>query len=578
VALVPFVYVLYTIVFCQLEALSLLILRNRWSDTHADYAWETNQQLRIAVQVWIPVTTVADQYITYAKDWRIVWNYLRELGPRTVLHKLMSRFRERRRNEKYLALGLGQAVETGGNKAEQRSGDWVVFLACNHPRCVDRLVVDRRLVYPWPYPAPSSVDRLAFYAEPPFPVPGALLQYQGWSPYAGLPIETEVLRLELGVVAAEIRRLLSAGTPPTQWLPLHEQLPVRERWQVSPRRDRRLSGVLFGLGNYAKTALLPNLNTGIRIDCIHEVDPLQLGPVNHWRGVTLDTSGFPRSNERYDVYFIAGYHHTHAPIAIHALRQGACAVVEKPIVTTRAQLDDLRATLNGANARLFCGFHKRYMGFNDFAWQHLDAAPGEAIDYHCIVYEVSLPRRHWYLWPVSGSRIASNGCHWIDHFLYFNDYANVDRYAVQEGGNGDVVIFMELINGATFSMTLTDHGSRRLGVRDYVELRRGHVTVSMTDGSRYTAENTRRVIKQLRGNRMDSYRRMYRTISTRIVDRAPGDDPKTLYSSEVMLMLEEALQRGRYSPTSSGSEASEVVGGWSPRTPYRLQPCFAEQV
>ena len=45
-------------------------------------------------------------------------------------------------------------------------------------------------------------------------------------------------------------------------------------------------------------------------------------------------------DERFDVHLIAGFHHTHAPLACHALDAGAHAVVEKPLATTEAQLHD----------------------------------------------------------------------------------------------------------------------------------------------------------------------------------------------------------------------------------------------
>ena len=73
-------------------------------------------------------------------------------------------------------------------------------------------------------------------------------------------------------------------------------------------------GVLFGLGHYAKTILMPNVRKWIDIEKIHEVDPTQIGIVDHQR-VSLDTAPYPAEDSDFDVYFAAGYHHTHAAIA-----------------------------------------------------------------------------------------------------------------------------------------------------------------------------------------------------------------------------------------------------------------------
>ena len=528
-----------------------------------DSASNYKAPVHVEVNVLIPIFKISDQYISYnKKDWRIIFNYIKNFGVLTVIQKFTSRLKERGRNKKYLSVGLGQVFNIGDDTIHVHGKNWVVFLACNHPRYIEYLVLEEGFVIPWPYDlAIEKSHQINIYEKLNFSIPYSLLKYQGWSPYSGIEVDCTELRTSLIKVADRIRDFLCSDVQPTQRRDKHKFFP-QERIVYSDPIDRRgLSGVLFGLGNYAKTALIPNLDARIRIDCIHEVDPAQLGSPGRWKHLTLDTAGFPRPDERYDVYFIAGYHHTHAPIAIHALRQGAHAVVEKPIVTTRSQLNALRNTLKDSSAKFFCGFHKRYSVFNELAWQHLGASPGDPVDYHCIVFEIPLPQRHWYRWPNSGSRIVSNGCHWIDHFLYFNGYQPVLEHTVREAMNGDITIFMELANGATFSMVLTERGSKRLGVRDYIELRYGNTTISMTDGSRYVAENTHRVLKRARANRIDSYRRMYRMISSRLADNGMGDNLDTLYSSEVMLMLEEALQ------TKRNSEVSRTIKQY-PRPAY----------
>ena len=82
----------------------------------------------------------------------------------------------------------------------------------------------------------------------------------------------------------------------------------------------------------------------------------------------------------------------------------------------------------------------------------LGVAPGEPVSYHCIVYEVPLPELHWYRWPSSRSRLISNGCHWTDHFLLLNGFAEPVAYDVVESSDGMVNVTVELANGAVFTM------------------------------------------------------------------------------------------------------------------------------
>jgi predicted dehydrogenase len=245
------------------------------------------------------------------------------------------------------------------------------------------------------------------------------------------------------------------------------------------------------------------------------------------------------------VYFAAGYHHTHFDIASIALQNDAYAVIEKPVATTMPQIKQMKELIENNKGNFFACFHKRYSLLNEWAKADLGNEPGEAIDYFCIVFEIPLPERHWYNWPNAGSRIVSNGCHWIDHFMYLNDYSEPVKKSVNKSQTGQITVFLELENKATFSMVLTDHGSSRLGVRDYIELRKGQTTVYMTDSSDYKSENKTGWIRKTRMNKIDAYRRMYATISKQIAENKPGDSLKSLSSSELVIELDQLLNEER---------------------------------
>jgi len=145
------------------------------------------------------------------------------------------------------------------------------------------------------------------------------------------------------------------------------------------------------------------------------------------------------------------------------------------------------------------------------------------MSYHALVHEVTLPARHWYRWPASGSRLLSNGCHWIDHFLYLNDFAEVVSSGARRGPNGELGCELTLANGAYFTMTLTDRGSDRLGVREHTELRVRDRTAVIEDMSHYRSEGPRGLIRDERFHRQWAHRAMYEAIAHRILAGKPGD-------------------------------------------------------
>jgi predicted dehydrogenase len=482
-------------------------------------------------------------------------NYLREIGLKEVARKVRSRLGERRRNDKLVSCGVGRVLEApvDGTFAV---GALVGFVAPSHPRCVERVVLPEGLLASADDAWERALDdgevlheRMRGQAEAP-----ELTSVAGWSPQAGA-------RLSAPAVSDTLRRWLPSSPDELDWSRT-SRLPVRpdslpaERRRAAPRdqakgqRDRP-SAVLFGYGNYAKTALLPHVSSALRVECVHELDPLQI-PSDSAGSLAWDTSPLPRPDEHYDVYLIAGYHASHAPLAAEALRRKASAVVEKPVATNEEQLEGLLTELAGGQGRVFSCYQRRYSPLTAFARHDLDLSAGEPVSYHCIVYEVPLPPRHWYRWPSSGSRLLSNGCHWIDHFLDLNDFSDTLEHEVLLGPDETINCSLELANGAFFTMALTDAGSARLGVRDHVELRRGNRTVTIEDNSSYRAECTARALRKARVNKTESYRAMYRKIARRIVTGVPGDSVRSLRSSAgTVIALERALEAAKQARAAS---------------------------
>lgn len=505
-------------------------------------------EVRIRVTHWREVAPVEGQFIERPRSPRMVWQYLQHVGPLAVARKVASRLAERNRNCKIAGIGLGVVCEAPQD-SRLEPGDPVGFFAPNHPANPHWLVLDRRFVL--------RTKEVRFDADP----AGAsealdeLSPYVGWSPFSGVTVDSS--RFD-GALKRALTQTFSKGDLPA---PAKDDgafsCHVPERIERSGNPGNHPTAVLFGLGNYAKVQIVPHIRRSLDLACVHEVDPAQIEAARRW-GAALDTSPWPREDEAYDAWFIAGFHHTHAPIAAEALRRGGYAVVEKPLATTWDQLGDLEAVLDQTEeSRLVAGFQRRYTPMNDWARADLGVHSGEPINYYCIVYEIPLPGRHWYNWPNSGSRLTSNGCHWIDHFLFLNGYPGLADYRVHRAGNGDLFVVMEADNGASFSMVLTEQGSERLGVRDYVELRANGVTVRMVDQARYESESSLKRIRRRRLNPTRAYARLYEAAVETVLNRGSGDDPRSLESTRATLLLEDALAAEAPLPAAGGSAQAE---------------------
>ncbi|CAJ60685.1 MULTISPECIES: Gfo/Idh/MocA family protein [Frankia] len=536
-----------------------VLLAQRWADGFLDET-PTAGQARVRPSVWITLVPVDDQFYVRSGGSRALAAYTREFGARAVARKTASRLRERDRNRRYVGVGLGTvepAPFPGGEApasptAVPAPGSPVAFVAPCHPACMERVVLHRDLIRPvraadvprpvdpGARPGGATIVHRARPASPPPVVDDALV---GWSPLAGIALDPAAVDRLVAWLAVEWRgarpddRLLTGASP------IATSTRRRPAPGAAPGSARRPTAALFGLGHYAKTQIVPHIGEHLDLIRVHELDPVQIGArrTDRW---SWDTSPLPAEDDPADVLLIAGYHHTHAPLAHAALRRGSAAVVEKPLVTTEEDLEELAKLIDGGG-RLFACFQRRHSPIN--AWLRTDLRLGEAREpmlYSAVVYEEPLPARHWYRWPASRTRLVSNGCHWIDHFLWLNDFAPVRRATVTSARTGTFTVYVELVNDAILSLVLTSAGGSRFGLREHTELRANGVTATIVDGARYSAEAGSRILRRRRVNRLDSYPAMYRGICERLVAGAPGENAREIRAvAELTLRLDTAAAR-----------------------------------
>lgn len=510
----------------------------KWRDGFLDYH-RIKKEYRIQVLAWKNLEKIEDAYYVRPKSIRMALRYLPVVGPYGLFTKAWSRLREGRRNDKYVSCGIGKIIETGEN-SEFKTNDLIAFIAPFHPRLVERLTLPQEFIFPLEkeiIPQLPQTDILYVSLEANKTNNCWWEEIISWSIYSGKEISEE-LHQKLGENL--IQEIKNTNWLTSQRFEIKAPTEIKETKGEVKRLDQRKTGVLFGFGNYAKTNILTFMKPFVNITTIHEIDPTQIWErdAQKW-----DTAPFPRDNEKYDVYFVASYNHTHVPITLYALKQGAYAVVEKPVAMDYGELEEIKKMLAEVGPKIFVGFQKRYSIFNQWALKDLGVKPGEPISYHSIVYEISQPKYFWYTWPVSRSTFLANGCHQIDHFLYLNDFSQPKNFEIKLLQDRAIELWIELENGAVFTTTFSEKGSTRIGPRDFIELKVPHRNVRITDNISYLSEDDSRIIRKKRIFKTDSYKNMYVQIGKRIAHNEEGDSLKSiLVTTKLMLDLEERLQ------------------------------------
>ena len=515
----------------------------KWREGFLDYH-RSDKELRIQVLKWKNLEKLEHVYHTRPKSLRLLINYFPVVGFGGLITKTWSRLREERRNEKYVSCGIGKIIKSADRK-KFPEGETVGFIAPWHPALAERIVLPESLVFKVPEAAAEEMPEDTILYSP-FetrePRSAWWKDVRAWSIYSGVPI-SEKTREELAEGLAQ--ELESSNWSRAQNISAQHPSAAKDtKGEIAEKNPKKKSAVLFGYGNYAKINIIPYTKPFVDLQTVHEIDPTQIfleQGVRRW-----DSAPLPRANEKYDVYFVASYNHTHVPITLHALNQGAYAVVEKPVVNDYEELGDLEKALRVAGRKLFIGFHKRYGLFNKLAQEDLGIGQGEPISYHSIVYELIQPEFFWYNWPVSRSTFFANGCHQIDHFLHLNGFSKPKNYDIKLLQDDAVEVWIELENGATFTTTFSEKGVSRVGPRDHVELKVHGRNVWITDAIKYRSEDNRRVIRKKRIFKTNSYRDMYRTIGRKIAANEEGDSIESvIVSAKIMLDLEEKLQKAK---------------------------------
>jgi len=166
-----------------------------------------------------------------------------------------------------------------------------------------------------------------------------------------------------------------------------------------------------------------------------------------------------------DAVFVLSRHDSHASYVIRALRSGKSVFVEKPLATTREELEEIASAVAarqtaGAGAFVMTGFNRRFAPFTEKVQEFFHDRT-EAMMLNIRINAGYIPSDHWT--HQHGGRIVGELCHFIDWAraivgrpiakLTAAKLPNADRYhddnltATLTFADGSLAVLQYLANG-----------------------------------------------------------------------------------------------------------------------------------
>jgi predicted dehydrogenase/NADPH:quinone reductase-like Zn-dependent oxidoreductase len=188
--------------------------------------------------------------------------------------------------------------------------------------------------------------------------------------------------------------------------------------QVKPRAKTsgKVGISLVGFGNHVLATHLPNLRSmnDVEIRGIASASGRNAAAVADHAGATINTTDVDEVMRDADtdgvlICSTQPEHYEHIKTAVEA---GKAVLVEKPMVTTPADLGRLLRLMDGKDVLVSAGLNRRYSPMLD---EMRAAIPG-SIDYvEYMIASTVIPADHWSLDPIDGSgRLVAEGEHFLD--------------------------------------------------------------------------------------------------------------------------------------------------------------------
>jgi len=273
-----------------------------------------------------------------------------------------------------------------------------------------------------------------------------------------------------------------------------------------PASDRLRVGII-GAGNFAVNMHLPNLqklNNLYQIRAICSKTGSKAKTIAERFCADYATTDYHEilNDPDIDLTMICTRHNLHGQIALESLQAGKHTFVEKPLCTTRAELEaikefyglsdeqeaqaDFQPAAAAEKPLLMVGFNRRYSKYAREIKKHTDQRINPLV-LHYRMNAGYIPPDHWVHTEEGGGRIIGEACHIIDLFSYIVDHpvrafscASLQPNTESVSGSDNKIITLEYEDGSIGTIHYFAVGSRELG-KEWMEVHFDGKTIFMDD-------------------------------------------------------------------------------------------------
>jgi predicted dehydrogenase/threonine dehydrogenase-like Zn-dependent dehydrogenase len=198
-----------------------------------------------------------------------------------------------------------------------------------------------------------------------------------------------------------------------------------------PRKDGTVGISLIGFGNHVLAQHLPNLRAmrGVEIRGVASATGRNAAALAEKIDATIVTTDIQAvlDDPGTDGVLISTIQPEHYEHLRHAIEADKAILVEKPMVTTLDQFQDILRRMEGKEILLTVGLNRRY---SPMIRRLREAVDGQIDSVSYTVTRPYLPPDHWSLDPIDGGgRLISEGEHFVDLCNLLIDQAPVSVYA-----------------------------------------------------------------------------------------------------------------------------------------------------
>ncbi len=287
------------------------------------------------------------------------------------------------------------------------------------------------------------------------------------------PLVTQVFRIEDAPAAYE--KLLENRPDTFSIVFEYEPRETQELHTLRAVREPRAAAAgpnvgIIGVGNYARSFILPNLPRQLRVRALAARSPssLVVKGLEDCEVLTTDPAAVIADHDVQTV-IIATRHSSHGRLVMDAIRAGKNVYVEKPMVATRDELGQLAGLLSETGGNVCVGFNRRYSG----AVKALQAARiGVPVESRYTVIADEFAEDYWALQESEGGIIVGEMIHFVDLLLCLHESHVARTHVVAEmksANRGAIHATLHFENGSVATITYL-MGAKIAGDKETIEL------------------------------------------------------------------------------------------------------------